>query len=756
MKQQVIRFSIFVLVAVGVVGLSGCASLDASWGKDRQRAGALEFDEKRVPGERFEVGDFRVTWETERGGRLVVSHQKAPERVLWSSVPGEAFVAAGIGEERVEEARAMFFFDDKLSAVTERQSVDSMDMGDEGILQIAGMLSGGGEDPVGYAVLFREAAPGHLQFRTLLYNSRYNRTFLTYASDAEEHFFGFGEQFSHFDLKGRRVPIFISEQGIGRGAQPLTWGANVQAKAGGDWWTSYACVPQYITNRNRGLLLENHEYSVFDLRKPERVQVQVWSGNATGRILYGDSPLGLIETTTLFTGRMRALPDWATKGAIVGMQGGTEKVRGALKELYARGTPIGAVWLQDWEGQRKTTFGKQLWWNWELDEDRYPGWNAFVHELDARGIAVMTYVNPFLADVSEKENAKRNLFQEAMEKDFLVKRPDGEPYLILNTSFSAAMVDLTNPQAWDWMKKVIRDEVIGVGARGWMADFGEALPYDAVLYSGEPASRVHNGYPELWAKLNREVVEETGTGEDFVFFMRSGFTRSPRFATLFWLGDQMVGWDEHDGIKTAVTGLLSSGISGYALNHSDIGGYTTITNPLATYHRSEELLLRWMDLAAFNVVFRTHEGNQPDSNVQFYSNERTLDHFSRMAKVYGAWDFYRRELIEETEAKGLPVVRHPWVQFPEDEALMELTHEQFMVGDTFMVAPVLDEGEEQVKVYLPKGRWVHVWSGKSYGNYNASGWVTVPAPMGEPGVFFPEGSEVGEQFVKNLEDAGVL
>jgi len=217
-----------------------------------------------------------------------------------------------------------------------------------------------------------------------------------------------------------------------------------------------------------------------------------------------------------------------------------------------------------------------------------------------------------------------------------------------------------------------------------------------------------------------------------------------------------VSWDEHDGIKTAVTGLLSSGISGYALNHSDIGGYTTITNPLRDYHRSEELLLRWMDLAAFNVVYRTHEGNQPDANMQFYSNERTLDHFSRMAKVYRAWNFYRKRLMQEAEAKGLPVVRHPWVQFPDDEALMELTHEQFMVGDTFMVAPVLDEGADEVDVLLPKGRWVHVWSGKSYGNFNASGWVTVPAPMGEPGVFFPEGSEVGEQFVKNLEKAGVL
>jgi hypothetical protein len=38
------------------------------------------------------------------------------------------------------------------------------------------------------------------------------RVQLTYATDPNEHFFGFGEQFSHFDMKGKRVPIIVQEQ----------------------------------------------------------------------------------------------------------------------------------------------------------------------------------------------------------------------------------------------------------------------------------------------------------------------------------------------------------------------------------------------------------------------------------------------------------------------------------------------------------------------------------------------------------------
>lgn len=89
--------------------------------------------------------------------------------------------------------------------------------------------------------------------------------------------------------------------------------------------------------------------------------------------------------------------------------------------------------------------------------------------------------------------------------------------------------------------------------------------------------------------------------------MRAGFRDSPKWASLFWEGDQMVSWQANDGIKSSVVGLLSSGISGYAFNHSDIGGYCAVNLPFFKYQRSEELLLRWMELNAFTTVFRTHE-----------------------------------------------------------------------------------------------------------------------------------------------------
>ncbi|PSS15735.1 Sulfoquinovosidase [Actinidia chinensis var. chinensis] len=598
-------------------------------------------------------------------------------------------------------------------------------------------------------------------------NSDFNRVCLTYSSETNERFYGFGEQFSHMDFKGKRVPIFVQEQGIGRGDQPITFAANlVSYRAGGDWSTTYAPSPFYITSKMKSLYLEGYNYSVFDLTRHDRVQIQMHGDSIQGRILHGNLPLEFIELFTEAIGRPPELPEWIISGAVVGMQGGTEFVRDVWDKLQTYDVPISAFWLQDWVGQRKTIIGSQLWWNWEVDTSRYSGWQQLIRDLSARHIKVMTYCNPCLAPMDEKPDRRRNLYEEAKELDILVKDMKGEPYMVPNTAFDVGMLDLTHPNTASWFKQILQ-EMVDDGVRGWMADFGEGLPVDASLYSGEDPISAHNRYPELWAKINRDFVEEwksTHVGkvrEDpentLVFFMRAGFRNSPKWGMLFWEGDQMVSWQAHDGIKSAVVGLLSSGISGYAFNHSDIGGYCAVKLPFFKYQRSEELLLRWMELNAFTTVFRTHEGNKPSCNSQFYSNHTTLTHFARFAKVYKAWKFYRIQLVKEASQKGLPVCRHLFLHYPGDDHVHSLSYEQFLVGEEILVVPVLGRGKNNVKVYFPIGEtcaWKHIWTGKLYAKKGSE--VLVEAPIGYPAIFVKANSTIGETFLKYLREYNVL
>ena len=64
----------------------------------------------------------------------------------------------------------------------------------------------------------------HLLFNLSLSNgSVYNQLQLTYGCEKDEQFYGFGAQYSKFNMKGERLPLFLSEQGVGRGYQPLSF-----------------------------------------------------------------------------------------------------------------------------------------------------------------------------------------------------------------------------------------------------------------------------------------------------------------------------------------------------------------------------------------------------------------------------------------------------------------------------------------------------------------------------------------------------
>jgi alpha-glucosidase len=712
----------------------------------------------------YNVGNFVVSWQGSdvSDARLVVSMATDSLAPKWQSLAGTSFVMAAAATVDAAPRTGYSHLIEQVDTLCSGHSVENGVMV-SGALAITGTLQCAGLGDVGYTLTLFEMSSGQLQFDLAIENEAIGRSGLLFASSSEERIFGFGEQFSAFDFKGKRIPIMVDEQGLSRGAQPLTdWFDERSISAAGEWYSTYAPIPHFITTDMRSLMLENSEFSAIDLRSNDQIAMEVYSNHLVARLIVGETPLDLVERFTSYSGRMRALPEWATKGLILGIQGGTDSVLGAVAALQGENAVLSAMWMQDWQGQRRVAQGERLWWNWELDQVRYPRWGDMVGALRSDDIRVMGYINPYVHELDQagKDYYQRNLFEEAREQDFLIRKTDGTLATTGGANFLAYVVDVTNPEAREWYKDIIKTEMIGAGLSGWMADFGEALPLDTVLHSAESPTAAHNRYPEHWATLNREAIIEAGMADEALFFMRAAYTRSPGASTLFWAGDQTSNWDNYDGIKTSVTALLTSGLSGFAFNHSDVGGWLSIDaadmgSPVSV-RRSKELMLRWIELGAFQSIFRTHEGLKPNWAHQFDTDQETLEHIARFSNVYNAWHDYRRVLVDEAAEKGWPLVRHPFLHYPEEQSFWPLSYQQYMIGSELWFAPVLDQGVNEVAIRLPEGTWVHAFTGQEYISSGADQALTIPAPIGTPAVLYREGSTVGEQFRRQMIDNGLV
>lgn len=171
------------------------------------------------------------------------------------------------------------------------------------------------------------------------------------------------------------------------------------------------------------------------------------------------------------------------------------------------------------------------------------------------GVRPFIYINPYIADISKFACVRENQFKMGQENGYFVKNKLGYTYLIKSVSIQFAMVDFTNPGAREWMKTIIKQNLVLEGrGGGWMHDFGEYLPFDAVLFDGSDPVEYHNRYPDDWAQLCKEALSEIDGGNDIVYFMRAGSGRSPKNTKLFWMGDQLTSFDDLDGMQSAMIG----------------------------------------------------------------------------------------------------------------------------------------------------------------------------------------------------------
>ncbi|GDY81613.1 hypothetical protein SAVCW2_08120 [Streptomyces avermitilis] len=181
-----------------------------------------------------------------------------------------------------------------------------------------------------------------------------------------------------------------------------------------------------------------------------------------------------------------------------------------------------------------------------------------------------------------------------------------------------------------------------------------------------------------------------------------------------WSGDVTTGWP---GLRASLSLVIGLGLCGVPYSGPDVGGFDGSPSP--------ELYLRWFQLGSYLPLFRTRAGLRAGRRELWEFGEDVLEH-ARVALVERRRLLpYFMTLAHLARRTGAPYVRPVWWGAPEDRALRDC-EDAFLLGDSLLVAPVLDPGADRRAVQLPRGRWYDTVTEKAY---DGPGQVLIGAPL---------------------------
>lgn len=528
---------------------------------------------------------------------------------------------------------------------------------------------------------------------------------INWYSPAHEKFYGFGERYNAMEQRGRVIDCFVYNQYRDQGT------------------ITYMPIPFYMTNKGYGCFVDVNTYTKFDVASELKDKLtvtieqvpEVQESNV--HIYFGDYK-EQVKSYINDTGQPTMLPAWALGPWMSSNNWDRQSiVEKEVKTTNKYNIPATVLVIEQWTDE--TTY--YMFNDAEYDlkdpgeihsyEDmtfpewgRWPDPKGMVNYLHENNLKLMLWQIPIQKYLNKQRHPLKDQDEKYMiDKGYVVKNEDGTPYRIPENWFTnSLLMDFSNEEGRKWWFEK-RQYLIDIGVDGFKTDGGEFVFGKNLQFSnGQSGSEMRNKYPNDYVSAYYDFAQQN----DGITFSRAGYTGAQNFPA-HWAGDER---STFGAFKRSLIAGLNAGLAGIVFWGWDLSGFNGDI-PTA------ELFMRSSAMAAFCPIMQYHA----ESKAEF-SQDRTPWNIAERTKQPEVIDVYRfyanlrmnfmpyiYQEAKKASETGIPLMRALMIDYPTDERVQGL-YDQYLFGDSLLVAPVIEEGAVSRKVYLPDGEWFNIWS----------------------------------------------
>ena len=332
-----------------------------------------------------------------------------------------------------------------------------------------------------------------------------------------------------------------------------------------------------------------------------------------------------------------------------------------------------------------------------FDPKKFPNAYHMINVIKALDFRVTAWVYPFANIRSKAFIAGLDYWMKVGEKDV--------PGITKWWNGMGGILDTTNEKARKWFQKRLT-EFQKVRIDGFKFDCGEMnyLPLNYNFTNKQPN-------PNYYSKYYVILASQFPLSEVRVAY------KTQRYPVFVRILDRSSAWRTENGLQSVLNAVLTFSILGYPYVLPDmVGGNAYIAKP------SKELYVRWAQLSAFlpGVQFSIPPWDYDKETVNIV--KQALNIRKQLFPV-----MYKT--ANESQYTGAPIIRPLWWYWPDDHETFIIDTE-FMLGDEYLIAPVLHQNIMSHAIYLPAGVWQEQWNQRNvlnmtvgaFQHYNVTLW----------------------------------